>query len=58
MERRKYLIGIGALSALQLSSPLKATNSRELFHEGKRIPMKVKDVQILELMGKNITIDS
>jgi len=35
MERRKYLIGIGALSALQLSSPLKATNSRELFHEGE-----------------------
>ena len=53
MERRKFLFGIGALTALQLSSPLKAINSKEPLLQQKRVPMKVKDVQILELLGKN-----
>jgi len=53
MQRRKFLFSMGALTALQLSSPLKAINSGEHLLEKQRTPMKVKDVQILELLGKN-----
>lgn len=53
MERRKFLSGIGALSALGLTAPLKEMTSQELSPQKKRAQMIVKDVQILELTGNN-----
>jgi len=53
MERRKFLFGIGALTALQLSSPLIDITRQEPVRAKNRVQMKVKDVQILELVGKN-----
>ena len=53
MERRKFFFGFGALSALQLASPLKAGARPLNGLEKKQVPMKVKDLQVLELLGKN-----
>lgn len=53
MERRKFFFSLGALSALQVASPLKAVNLGKPAPEKKRSSMKVKDVQVLELTGKN-----
>ena len=53
MERRKFFFGLGALSALQVASPLKAANPGIFAPEKKRVPMKVRDLQVLELLGKN-----
>ena len=53
MERRNFFFGLGALSALQVASPLKAANRGILSPEKSRVQMKVKDLQVLELLGKN-----
>jgi L-rhamnonate dehydratase len=53
MERRKFLSGLAALSALQFASPLKVIGSQEPVMQKKRIEMKVKDVQLIEFTGKN-----
>lgn len=53
MERRKFFFGLGALSALQVAAPLKAVNPGISTPEKIRVPLKVKDLQVLELVGKN-----
>ena len=53
MERRKFFYGLGALSALQVAAPLKAANAVERAPGKSRVSMKVKDLQVLELLGKN-----
>ena len=53
MERRKFLFSLGALSALPAVSPLKAINLGKSAQVEKKVSMKVKDVQILDLLGKN-----
>jgi L-rhamnonate dehydratase len=53
MQRRKFLWSLGALSAMQITSPLKGIQSKQSVLEKKHIPLKIKDVQILELLGKN-----
>ena len=53
MERRKFFFGLGALSAMQVAAPLKAVNRGISAPEKIRVPMKVKDLQVLELLGKN-----
>lgn len=53
MERRTFFFGLGSLSALQFASPLKAATSIVRSNEKNRAPMKVTDLQVLELLGKN-----
>jgi len=53
MERRKFFYGLGALSVLPFSSPLRAASLNVPFPEKGRATLKVKDVQVLDLLGKN-----
>jgi L-rhamnonate dehydratase len=53
MERRRFLFSIGALTALHLSTSVSAITKQEPSRAKNRAQMKVKDVQILELLGKN-----
>ena len=53
MKRRKFFFSLGAFSALQIASPLKAANPEKFAAEKERVSMKVQDVQVLELIGKN-----
>jgi L-rhamnonate dehydratase len=53
MERRKFFYGLGALSVLPFSSPLRAASLNVPSPEKGRATLKVKDVQVLDLLGKN-----
>jgi hypothetical protein len=50
MESRNFFFGLGALSALQVAAPLKAANPGISTPEKIRVPMKVKELQVLELL--------